>query len=65
MTGNSRARVRRVPPDLAMTLSDFARLNAIQNRMDEARPLYEEALSAYRQLAAQNPAVYLPDMAMT
>jgi len=45
-----------------MTLSDFARLNAIQNRMDEARPLYEEALSAYRQLAAQNPAVYLPDM---
>ena len=33
--------------------------------MDEARPLYEEALSAYRQLAAQNPAVYLPDMAMT
>ena len=52
-------------PDLAMTLSNFGRLDAIQNRMDDARQHYEEALKIDRQLAQQNPAVYLPDMAMT
>ena len=33
--------------------------------MDEARQHYEEGLNAYRQLAEHNPAVYLPDVAMT
>ena len=33
--------------------------------MDEARQHYEEALKIDRQLAGQNPAVYLPDLAMT
>jgi tetratricopeptide (TPR) repeat protein len=33
--------------------------------MDEARQHYEEALKIDRQLAEQDPAVYLPDMAMT
>ena len=29
----------------------------------EAEALYQEALEIYRQLAQDNPAVYLPDMA--
>ena len=33
--------------------------------MDDARQHYEEALKINRQLVEQNPAVYLPDMAMT
>jgi tetratricopeptide (TPR) repeat protein len=33
--------------------------------MDEARQHYEEALKIHRNLAEQNPAVYLPDLAMT
>jgi tetratricopeptide (TPR) repeat protein len=32
--------------------------------MDEARQHYEEALKIERQLAEQNSAVYLPDLAM-
>jgi tetratricopeptide (TPR) repeat protein len=52
-------------PDLAMTLTNFGRVDAIQNRMEEARQHYEEVLKIYRQVAEQNPAVYLPDLAMT
>jgi tetratricopeptide (TPR) repeat protein len=33
--------------------------------MDEARPHYEEALKIYRQLARQDPDMYLPDVAGT
>jgi tetratricopeptide (TPR) repeat protein len=39
-------------------------LNAEQ-RMDEAREHFEQALELRRQLAQQNPATYLPDMATT
>jgi tetratricopeptide (TPR) repeat protein len=48
-----------------MTLTDFARLNAMQNQMEEARPYYEEALKIDRQLAQRSPAIYLPNLAMT
>jgi tetratricopeptide (TPR) repeat protein len=40
-------------------------LDTEQKRMDEARLHYEEALQSYRELAQQNPAAYLPDMATT
>ena len=33
--------------------------------MDDARQHYEEAVKIDRQLAEQNPAVYLPDLAMS
>jgi tetratricopeptide (TPR) repeat protein len=51
-------------PDLAMTLANFGRLDAMQNRMEESRDSYEEAVKIERQLAQQSPAVYLPDLAM-
>jgi tetratricopeptide (TPR) repeat protein len=35
------------------------------SRRTEAESLYSEALTTYRQLAKENPAVYLPDVAMT
>src|SRR5438270_849470 len=34
-----------------------------QNRMEEARKEYEEALKIYRELAQKNPETYLPDVA--
>jgi tetratricopeptide (TPR) repeat protein len=35
------------------------------NDFNRARPLYEEALTQWRTLAAENPRTYLPDVAMT
>ena len=43
--------------------SRLGQLDRLQNRMDEARQHYEEALRSYRQLAQQNPDAYLLDMA--
>ena len=48
---------------LVGTLINLAGLDLLQNRMDESRQHYEEALQTYRQLASK-PEVYLPDMAM-
>jgi tetratricopeptide (TPR) repeat protein len=40
-------------------------LDRDQNRMDEARQAYDEALTIRRRLALQNPETYLADLAMT
>ena len=50
-------------PDSHMTLDDLGSVDQRQNRIDEARQHYEEALRSYRQLAQQNPDAYLLDMA--
>jgi tetratricopeptide (TPR) repeat protein len=52
-------------PDLAMTLTDFGRLNAAQGQMDEARKDYEEAVNIDRQLAQQKPVAYSRNLVMT
>jgi tetratricopeptide (TPR) repeat protein len=36
-----------------------------QNQYHRATPIYQEALTTYRQLAEANPPAYLPDVAMT
>ena len=51
--------------DVAMTLNNLGILHNVQNRMEEARKAYEEALGTYRQLARTNPDTYLPDVART
>jgi tetratricopeptide (TPR) repeat protein len=51
-------------PNLTITPSQ-ENLDTGQNRMDEARQHFERALELRRQLAQQNPAVYLPDIATT
>ena len=51
-------------PDFAMTPNHPEQLNSEQ-RMEEARWHFEQALDLRRQLAGQNPATYLPDMATT
>lgn len=43
---------------IAMTLNNLGILHRDQNRMDEARKAYEEALGTYRQLARANPDTY-------
>ena len=51
--------------DVAMTLNNLGLLDNAQNRMDDARKAYEEALKTYRKLAQANPDTYLPDVATT
>jgi tetratricopeptide (TPR) repeat protein len=51
-------------PNLTITPSQ-ENLETGQNRMDEARQHFERALELRRQMAQQNPAVYLPDIATT
>jgi tetratricopeptide (TPR) repeat protein len=51
--------------DLAVTLNGLGILHRNQNRMDDARQAYEEALKTYRELAKTNPETYLPDVAGT
>jgi tetratricopeptide (TPR) repeat protein len=51
--------------DVASTLNNFGILDSAQNRMEEARQAYEEALKIRRQLAQQNPETYLADVATT
>src|SRR2546423_1601144 len=48
-----------------MTLNNLGNLHGNQNRMEEARKAYEEALATYRTLAASNPDTYLPYVART
>src|SRR5439155_10324768 len=50
---------------IALTLNNLGILHRAQNRMEEARKAYEEALAIRRTLAASNPDIYLPDVAMT
>ena len=52
-------------PGLAIMPSDQERLDTGQKRMQVARQHFERALDLRRQLAHQNPAVYLPDIATT
>ena len=52
-------------PNLTVTPSNQENLDSGQKRMDEARQHFERALELRRQLAEQNPAVYLPDIATT
>ncbi len=52
-------------PNLTITPSDQGNLDTGQKRMDEARRHFERALELRRQLAQQNPAVYLSDIATT
>lgn len=41
-----------------MTLNNLGVLHRDQNRMDEARAAYDEALNIYQHFAAINPAQY-------
>ena len=50
---------------VAMTLNNLGNLHRVQNRPDEARAAYGEALKTYRALAATNPETYLPYVATT
>ncbi len=52
-------------PDLLKTANGLPGLNTDQERMDEARHQYDEALKAEWQLAGQNPGLYEPYLAMT
>ncbi|MGH8590414.1 MAG: tetratricopeptide repeat protein [Gammaproteobacteria bacterium] len=51
--------------EVAATLNNLGILHRDQNRMDEARQAYEEALKIRRKLAETNPETYLPDVAGT
>ena len=50
---------------MATTLNNLGILHSAQNRVDDARQAYEEALKIRRELARKNPETYLPDLAMT
>jgi protein O-mannosyl-transferase len=52
-------------PNTAMTANKLENLDTEQQRTDEARQQYEESLRIRRELAQENPAAYLPDMANT
>jgi tetratricopeptide (TPR) repeat protein len=49
----------------ASALHNLGVLHKAQNRMEEARQAYEEALNIRRQLAQHNPETYLPEVATT
>ena len=49
----------RILPDMATTLTNLGAVDGVQNRMEEGRQHYEEALKIYSQLAQQNPATLL------
>ncbi len=52
-------------PEVAATLSRLGKFGTDQERLEEARRHYEEALKIRRELAQKIPASYLPDMATT
>ena len=47
------------------TVFEYARFHQEHNGFIQANPLYTEALAIRRDLAAENPRTYLPDVAMT
>lgn len=49
----------------ATTLNNLANLHRAKNELAQAEAEYVEALAIRRELAAVNPAAYLPDVAMT
>ena len=51
--------------DKARTLNNLGNLDRMEGRMDAARADDEAAIAIYRQLAQQNPEVYLPYLAVT
>ena len=51
--------------ELAATLNNLGNLDRGQDRMEEARKEFAEALQTYRELAQKNPETYLPDVATT
>jgi len=53
------------PEKIAMTLNNLGILFSDQNRQEDARTAYEEALKIRRELAARNPETYLPYVATT
>jgi tetratricopeptide (TPR) repeat protein len=53
------------PADVASILNNLGVLYRHQNRMDEARQAFEEALKIRRELARKSPETYLPDVATT
>ena len=53
------------PAQRATTLNNLGALYRGENRMVEARQVYEEALRIRRQLAEKDPDTYLPDVAST
>ncbi len=50
---------------MATTLNNLGALDGVQNRTDDARQHFEEALNIYSQLAQHNPDAHMPDLAMT
>jgi tetratricopeptide (TPR) repeat protein len=48
-----------------MTLNDLGILDSDENRTNEARKEYDEALKIDRELAQKNPGTYLPRVAAT
>ncbi|MGA8657615.1 MAG: tetratricopeptide repeat protein [Chthoniobacterales bacterium] len=51
--------------ELALTLNNLGVLDSDQNRLEEARNDYGEALKIYRELAQRDPQTYLPSVART
>jgi tetratricopeptide (TPR) repeat protein len=52
-------------PAVAETLNNLGLLDRDENRMDEARKAFDEALKIRRELAQKNPDTYLPAVART
>ena len=50
-------------PDVARTLNNLGILHSVQNRMDEARQAYEEALGTYLRFAERDPEQFRADVA--
>jgi tetratricopeptide (TPR) repeat protein len=50
-------------PDLAMTLTNFGKLDQLENRFEESRTHYIEAMIIYKKLAQGDPARYAGDIA--
>ena len=59
------ARSHADPVEIAAILNNLGNLHRDQNRMEEARKAYEEALGIRRQLTRANPDTYLPYVATT
>jgi tetratricopeptide (TPR) repeat protein len=59
------ARQRGDDTNIADTVNNLGVLDSDENRIDDARRDYEEALKIDRELAQKNPDTYLPDVAGT
>ena len=59
------ARKHQSNPELANTLNNLGTIDRAQNRPEEARKDFTEALQIFRELVQKNPDVYLPGVANT